>query len=66
MPKARHTIAKEKDNTYVLNCAVVGRTWPFNPCTQRVVLICPICNKTRLDIQPQENDTWIIREDYAE
>jgi hypothetical protein len=63
MPKARHTIVKEKDNTYSLNCAVVGRTWPFNPPIYRVVMICPICNETSLDINPTENDNWIMTED---
>ncbi|MDP2749775.1 MAG: helix-turn-helix domain-containing protein, partial [Nanoarchaeota archaeon] len=38
-PERLKEIIKEKDNTYSLNCAVVGRTWPFNPGTQRVVLI---------------------------
>jgi hypothetical protein len=66
MAKVRHTIVKEKDNTYSLNCAVVGRTWPFNPCTQRTVMICPICNKTSLDIEPLEEGKWIIHENYVE
>jgi hypothetical protein len=66
MSDKRHTIGKEKDNTYSLICAVVGRTWPFNPPTQRVVMICPLCNKTSLDIEPLENDKWIICEDTIE
>jgi len=63
MPKTGHTIIKEKDNTYSLNCAVVDRTWPFNPPIQRVVMICPICNETRLDINPIENGMWLITEE---
>jgi hypothetical protein len=66
MPKVRHIIVKGKNNTYSLNCAVVDRTWPFNPPSHRVVLICPICNKTSLDIEPLENGTWIIHEDTVD
>jgi hypothetical protein len=63
VPNVKHTIIKEKDNTYSLNCTVVGRTWPFNAPTQRTVMICPICNETSLDITPAKNDSWIITED---
>lgn len=66
MAKTKHTIVKGKNNTYSLVCAVVGRTWPFNPSSQRVVLICPICNKTSLDIEPLGNGEWIIHEDYVD
>jgi hypothetical protein len=26
-------------------------------------MICPICNETSLDINPTENDNWIMTED---
>lgn len=66
MAKIKHTIVRGKDNTYSLNCVVIGRTWPFNPSIQRVVMICPLCNKTSLDIEPLEKGTWIIHEDIVD
>lgn len=64
--KAKHTIIREKHSAYSLNCDVLGRTWPFNLPTQRVVFICPLCNKINLDIQPIGKDYWIIHENYLD
>jgi len=64
MAEAKHTIVKARHNTYSLNCPVAGSsTWPFNPPTERAVLICSVCHKTRLDIETLEKDKWVIRED---
>ncbi len=64
MADLKHMIVKGKHNIYSLNCSIYGgSTKPFNPPAERAVLICSVCNKTRLDIQALEKGKWAIHED---